>query len=227
MNPSSIGICVMGDVVGSRQRAAAATAWLERLRGHLDRRHPDRLAPFEFTQGDEIQGLLPIDADPVALVLDATLRPHAPPDGVPRMRWVIAVGSIDPGEGPATKRTGAAFLAARRLISGAHRDDDGLRCETGHPANDALLADVAPVLASLVDRMTDRQRQVLHLQVIDGLRQEAIADRLGVSQPAISGLLSRAGARDVARLTAAVRTLLVDGIRRSMDDMSATPQEVA
>jgi DNA-directed RNA polymerase specialized sigma24 family protein len=131
------------------------------------------------------------------------------------MRWVIAAGRIDPGEGPATKRTGEAFLAARALITEAHRDGDGLRCATGDAQADTLLDDVAPVLASLIDRMTDRQREVLHLQAIEGMRQEAIAERLGVSQPAISQLLARAGARDVARLTAAVRTLLTDGTRRS------------
>jgi DNA-binding transcriptional regulator LsrR (DeoR family) len=69
--------------------------------------------------------------------------------------------------------------------------------------------------------MTDRQREVLHLQTVERMRQEAIAERLGVSQPAISGLLARAGARDVARLTAAVRTLLTDGSRRSYGDDSA------
>jgi hypothetical protein len=224
---SAIGVSLIGDVVASRHGAAVATAWLERLRDHLERAYPERLAAFEFTQGDEIQGLLPIDADPLTPVLDAILRPHDPPTGVPRMRWVIAAGGIDPGRGPATRRTGSAFLVARRLISGAHRDGDGLRCATGDPAADGLLDQVAPVLASLVDRMTDRQREVLHLQVIDGLRQEAIADRLEVSQPAVSGVLARAGARDVARLTAAVRTLLGDGISRSLRDRGAVGQEGA
>jgi len=223
---SDVGICIVGDVIGSRTRATESTAWLERLRSHLEASHPERLAPFEFTQGDEIQGLLPIGADPLAPVLDAMLRPHGPPAGVPRMRWAIAAGSIDPGAGPATKRTGPAFLVARRLITGAHHDGDGLRCATGDEAADGLLAEVAPVLASLVGRMTDRQREVLHLQVIEGLRQEAIADRLRVTQPAISGILARAGARDVARLTAAVRTLLRDGIRRSLAEIPAAPQEV-
>ena len=218
---SSLGICIFGDVVGSRVRPTAATAWLERLRDRLERTCPQRLAAFEFTQGDEIQGLLPIDADVLTPVLDAMLQPHHRPDGAPQMRWVIAAGRIDPGEGPATKRTGEAFLAARALINDAHREGDGLRCATTDPEADALLDAVAPVLASLIDRMTDRQREVLHLQAIDRLRQEAIADRLGVSQPAISGVLARAGARDVARLTAAVRTLLKDGIRRSHGDGAA------
>lgn len=215
MVTATLGICLFGDVMGSRSRPTAATAWLERLRDRLETTCPRRLAAFEFTQGDEIQGLLPIDADALAPVLDAMLQPHDRPDGAPPMRWVIAAGRIDPGEGPATRRTGEAFLAARDLITRAHREGDGLRCATGDPEADALLDDVAPVLASLIDRMTDRQREVLHLQALDGLRQEAIAERLGVSQPAISGVLARAGARDVARLTAAVRTLLSDGIRRS------------
>ncbi len=218
---ATLGICLFGDVVGSRAWPTAATAWLERLRDRFETGCPERLAAFEFTQGDEIQGLLPIDADALSLVLDAMVRPHEGPDAVPRMRWVIAVGRIDPGEGPATKRTGEAFLTARRLITEAHRDGDGLRCATGDAQADALLDDVAPVLASLIDRMTDRQREVLHLQTIERMRQEAIAERLGVSQPAISGLLARAGARDVARLTAAVRTLLTDGSRRSYGDGSA------
>jgi hypothetical protein len=218
---TSTGICIFGDVLGSRERPAAATAWLKRLRDRLETTCPERLAPFEFTQGDEIQGLLPIDSDALTPVLDAMLQPHHRPDGAPPMRWVIAAGRIDPGEGPATRRTGEAFLAARALITEAHRDGDGLRCRTGDPAADGLLDGIAPVLASLIDRMTDRQREVLHLQAIDRLRQETIADRLRVSQPAISGVLARAGARDVARLTAAVRTLLRDGIDRSHGEGSA------
>jgi DNA-binding CsgD family transcriptional regulator len=223
---STHGICIFGDVVGSRTRASAATAWLGWLRDHLETAHPERLAAFEFTQGDEIQGLLPIDADPLLPVLDAMLRPHGPPDGVPPMRWVIAAGSIDPGEGPATRRTGQAFLMARQLIGTAHDEGDVLRCASGDVAADTLLAEVAPVLGWLIHRMTDRQREALHLQVIGHLRQEAIAERLGISQPAVSGILARAGARDVARLTAAVRTLLGDGIRRSLAEGSAPPQEV-
>jgi hypothetical protein len=224
---STFGICIFGDVVASRTRASAATAWLETLRDHLEATCPERLAAFEYTQGDEIQGLLPVDADPLGPVLDAMLRPHDPPEGVPRMRWVIAAGRIDPGEGPATRRTGPAFLTARRLIGEAHDASDGLRCASGDVDTDALLDEIAPVLASLIDRMTDRQREVLHLQAIGQLRQEAIADRLRISQPAVSGVLARAGARDVARLTAAVRTLLSDGIRRSLAEGPATAQEDA
>ncbi|MBX3030575.1 MAG: hypothetical protein KF809_10465 [Chloroflexi bacterium] len=207
-----VAVCLIGDVVGSRRSARVATAWLERLRDRLEARYPERLAAFEFTQGDEIQGLLPADADALGPVLDALLRPHAGPTGVPRMRWVIGVGAVDPGHGPATRRTGEAFLLAREHMTRVHREGDVLACVTGHPPIDRLLDGVAPVLGSLIDRMTDRQREVLHLRTIERLRQEDIADRLGISQSAVSGHLSRAGARDVTRLEDTVRTLLREAI---------------
>lgn len=207
-----VAICLIGDVVGSRRSARAATAWLEHLRDRLEERHPERLAAFEFTQGDEIQGLLPAGSDALDLVLDSLLRPHAGPTGVPRMRWVIGVGAVDPGHGPATRRTGEAFLLARDRMTRIHREGDVLACATGHPPTDRLLDGVAPVLGSLIDRMTDRQRAVLHLRIIERLRQEDIADRLGISQSAVSGHLSRAGARDVTRLADAVRALLAAGM---------------
>ncbi len=212
MAPAPIAICLVGDVVGSRRGALAATEWLTRLRDRWESMCPERLAPFEFTQGDEIQGLLPVDADALRLVLDAALRPHAGPSGIPRMRWVLAIGGVDPGHGPTTQRTGDAFLVARGLMTRIHHDRDVLACATGDRPTDRLLAGVAPVLGSIIERMTDRQREALHLRSIEGLTQEGIAARLGISQSAVSGHLSRAGARDVARLAEAVRLLLATGI---------------
>src|SRR5918992_2448736 len=105
------GVVLFGDVVRSRDRAAAATEWLESLRARLDDLYGrQRLAPFEFTQGDEIQGLIDPSADPFVGVLDATLRPHDGPDAAPRMRWVVAAGAIDPGRRPATRRTRGGVL---------------------------------------------------------------------------------------------------------------------
>src|SRR5438270_7747752 len=100
------GLVLFGDVADSRVDAARATAWLRTLSRDLDRHYGrDRLAPFGFTQGDEIQGLLAIDADPTAAVLRAALHPQAM-----AMRWVIVAGRVEPGRGPATQRTGRAFV---------------------------------------------------------------------------------------------------------------------
>jgi hypothetical protein len=147
------GIVIFGDVVRSRRDATGSTAWLRTLAAELDTAVPaaDRLAEFEFTQGDELQGLLAAGIDPFGAILRAGLHPERRP-----MRWVVVAGDVDPGSGPATQRTGPAFLRARTTSRGG-RLADGLVVESGDPAGDALLDDVAPLLAELMDDLTDRQ----------------------------------------------------------------------
>jgi DNA-binding CsgD family transcriptional regulator len=215
VNGDNRGIVLFGDVVSSRQGFAASTAWLERLRAMLDDAYgPERLAPFEYTQGDEIQGLLALEADPFRAVLDATLRPHRGADAAPRMRWAVVAGEIDPGSGPATRRTGPAFLVARDALERAKHDRDGLVCRTGDRRVDALLDGTAPVLAAMIDAMTDRQRDVARLALVEGLRQSEIAERLNVARATVSVSFARGNVRNLARLLAAVRLLWREGIDR-------------
>jgi len=211
----SRGVVLFGDVIGSRDGPAASADWLSGLRRSLDDTYRrERLAPFEFTQGDEIQGLLHPSADPLLAILSSTLQPHAGAPAVPRMRWVAVLGSIDAGRGPATHRTGAAFLRARALLDQARGDRDGLLCQTGDPDADAYLAGTAPVLAAIIERMTDRQRQVARLALVDGLRQSEIAERLGVARPTVSVIIARGDVRNLARLAGAVRAIWAGGVER-------------
>src|SRR5918992_2435378 len=207
------GVVLFGDVVRSRDRANAATDWLEALRTRLDELYgQQRLAPFEFTQGDEIQGLIEPAADPFVAVLEATLRPHDGPGAAPRMRWVVAAGAIDPGRGPATRRTGQAFLVARAALERAAREKDGLSCVAGDRRADTLLSDLAPVLSAIIDDMTDRQREVARLAVVDRLRQSDIAARLGVAPPTVSVSFARGDVRSLSRLVNALRTVWREGL---------------
>lgn len=216
MDSRTTGVVLFGDVEDSRDHAGASTAWLETLRARLDRTYgSQRLADFEFTQGDEIQGLLAPDADPFHAVLDATLRPHEGRGAAPRMRWVVAAGPVDPGRGPATRRTGTAFVVARETLDAMRRDRDRLRCRTGDPEADALLDGTAPVAAALIDAMTDRQREVARLALVEGLRQSDIADRLGVARATVSVSFGRGGVRNLGRLVEAIRAIWRDGIARA------------
>ena len=63
------GFVLFGDVVRSRTDAPASTAWLRDLIGELEQTYApgERLAPFAFTQGDELQGLLRLTAGRVVL----------------------------------------------------------------------------------------------------------------------------------------------------------------
>ena len=128
------------------------------------------------------------------------------------MRWAVAAGRVDPGSGPATRRTGDAFLAARTTLERADRQRDGLLCVTGEPRADALLDDVAPVIPAHIDRMTDRQREITRLMLVDGLRQTDAADRLGVSRPTVSIAWRRADVRSLGRLVDASRRIWSEGI---------------
>lgn len=208
MNGDSPAIVLFGDVVHSRRAPAAASAWLRLLcagleeveRGHV-------LAPFAFTQGDELQGLLATSADAVRGVLYASLHEEARP-----MRWAVVHGRVAPGQGPATERGGDAFIEARRLVDVARRQRDGLLMVTGDARIDELLADLAPVLAQQLRGLSTRQRTVARLVLLDGLRQAEVADRLAVSRATVSVTFGRAGVRSIERLADATRTLFKMGM---------------
>jgi DNA-binding NarL/FixJ family response regulator len=202
-------IVLFGDVIRSRRDSSGSTAWLRTLIEELEQAYPpaQRLADFEFTQGDEIQGLLATDVDPLAAVLRAALPPERHP-----MRWVIVAGDVDPGRGPATQRTGAAFLRARELLADAAARRVGLLMWTGDAATDRLLDDLAPLLAELLADLTPRQRAIGRLLLVDGLRRSEAAVRLEVSRATISVAAERAHLRSIGRLADALRRLFAAGL---------------
>lgn len=196
-----VGLVLLGDVVAARRDPLGAAAWLRDLVGGLDELYgAECLAPFAFTQGDELQGLLVPTADPFRAILHATLEPHPR-----RMRWVAVRGPVDPGEGPATQRTGEAFLIARDRMEQARREREAFGVVVGAPEPDLLLADLAPVLADLLERLTERQRLVARLALVEELRQAEVAERLGVRRATISISFSRAAVGSLRRLLSASR----------------------
>ncbi|MGH2465283.1 MAG: hypothetical protein ACRDGI_07475, partial [Candidatus Limnocylindrales bacterium] len=182
-----------------------SSSWLRTLCAALEEAYPpaDRVASFGFTQGDELQGLLRPTADPVAVVLRAALADDARP-----MRWAIAFGSVEPGSGPATQRTGEAFLAARAALDETRRLRTNLRIVTGVPTVDGLLDDLAPVLGTALERLSPSQRRVAGLILVEGLRRSEVADRLHVSRATVSVAAERGGVPSLERLSRAIRTLL-------------------
>lgn len=199
------GIVLFGDVIGSRRDSGAAVAWLRRLRRELMDavRTSERLAPFDFTQGDELQGLLAPTADPIRPILRAALHP----DRVP-MRWVVARGEVDPGEGPATQRSGPAFFAARERLGGASARRERISVVTGDPVTDRSLSTLGPLLGELLDDLTDRQRAIAWPLLIEGLRRSEAAARLGVSRATVSVAADRAHLRSIGELADLVRRLV-------------------
>jgi DNA-binding CsgD family transcriptional regulator len=201
-------IVLFGDVIRSRRNATGSTTWLRTLTAELGGVWPAdaRLAPFEFTQGDELQGLLAPTADPLLAVLHASLHPQRHP-----MRWVIVAGDVDPGTGPATQRTGPAFLRARDRLVEASKRGDNLLMSSGDPHTDSLLDRLAPLLAELLGDLTERQVAIGRLLIIEGLRQSEVADRLHVSRATVSVATDRAHIRSITRLASSLRELFAAG----------------
>jgi DNA-binding CsgD family transcriptional regulator len=201
----AVALVLFGDVIRSRRDAPAATAWLRVLTANLTEAYPadQLLAPFEFTQGDELQGLLAPWADPTSAVLRAALHPEALP-----MRWVIVSGEVDPGRGPATQRSGPAFITARERLTAAAARRERLAVVSGDPATDGLLDGLAPLLGVLLADLTDRQREIAWPILVEGLRRSETAERLHVSRATISVAADRAHLRGIGELARVVRTLL-------------------
>lgn len=207
----AIGIVLFGDVIESRRSGGRAGAGLRALAGDLDAMYGhERLARFGFTQGDELQGLLAPSADPFRAVLLAALRPEPI-----ELRWAIAGGPVDPGRGPATERTGPAFVRAREALNRARAQRDRLIATTNDPDADALLDDVAPLLAVLLGDLSERQRLLAGLLLVDRLRKSDAADRLGVSRATVSVLAERGRVREIERLARALGRIVADGVARA------------
>jgi hypothetical protein len=214
---SSAAIVVFGDVIHSRSDPAGSSAWLRALCAGLQAAfEPQVLAAFGFTQGDELQGLLRPTGDPLGVVLRAALAPDARP-----MRWAIAMGSVEAGRGPATQRTGEAFIAARATLEETRRRRTSLQIVTGDPAVDVLLDDLGPVLGSALEALSPTQRRVAGMILVDGLRRSEVADRLEVSRATVSVAATRGGVPSLERLSRAIRTL----IERSRPAQPSRPTE--
>ena len=126
------------------------------------------------------------------------------------MRWAIVAGRIDPGKGPAIERTGEAFLEARAAIASGEAARDGLVVKVEDDATDALLADLAPLLAELLGELTPRQKVIGRMLLVDGLRQADVAARLKVTRATVSVVANRGRIRSIRRLHNALRTLTLD-----------------
>jgi len=202
---------LFGDVVDSRSDLGSS-AWLRALRADLDAAYPrgERLAAFGFTQGDEIQGLLDPGADPFRAVLRAALQPDARD-----LRWAIVAGTVEPGTGPATERTGPAFHAARDALAQAKSGRTGMVVVTGDPESDALLGDLGPLLPALLADLTPRQREIGRLILVDEMRRAEAAERLHVSRATVSVIADRARVRHLEGLARALATLFARGVKRA------------
>ena len=147
---------------------------------------PARL-PFRRTAGDEVQGLL---TDPAHLpaVVEQVLRGGG-------WRVGVGVGSVDePLPGDVREARGPAFVHARTAVDAARQAPTDLRVVSGPAAERAAraLESALWLWAGLLARRTERGWEVVDL-VDAGATYEQAAQRLGITQSAVSQRAAAAG----------------------------------
>jgi DNA-binding CsgD family transcriptional regulator len=197
------GIAVIGDELEKRTVGPASRADLRALAARLDSAYrDDRLAGFSVTDG-QLTGLLRSDADELGVVMVAGLGV----DG-PRLRWAIVEGRLEAAGDGGSPRADGLVESARRTLELARRRRELLVIRTGEPGADRLLDGIAPLLGELLDDLTDRQKVVARMLLVDGLRQADVADALGVSRATVSVLVRRGRIRSIERLVASIRAVV-------------------
>ena len=205
---------VIADIIGSRRLAdrEGAQRTLDRAIAAVEADHPLARQPFRPTAGDEQQAVY----DTLEAALASTLLLQlALPDGV-SVRFGIGIGALAPlpsaageiPEGPAwwaareaidivhAKQRRAA-PAARAWVVGASDQTDGMSMPVPL-ANAYLLA-----RDQIVTAMSERTRRLTYGRCLDRSQKE-LAEREGITQPAVSQALSGAGASAIVEGFAAL-----------------------
>jgi hypothetical protein len=198
------------DQQGSRRVGDRVDGLLDDLARHVDRsaaRRPVR--PFERTVGDEVQAVLD-DAD-LAVELALTI--------LRRGGWSIGIGAGAVDEPlPATSRAGSgnAFVLARSAVERAKSRPGGVPLAVA--GEDHVAAADAEAVLTLLGAVATR-RTAAGWEVVDalrdagvGARQEDVAERLGITQQAVSQRLRTAlWAEELAARPITARLLLAAG----------------
>ena len=146
---------------------------------------------------ERASGGVPADVSAIAEVLDQVIASRLDRSGG-GVRWGIGVGRDDAS---ATARAALAMRTARERGS-------WLELATGDPWRDALLADLVPPLAALLDDLTPRQAQIAARVLVDGARQAEVAAALGVSRATVSVAVARGRLPAIAGARRAIASIL-------------------
>ncbi len=161
---------------------ATRPAWLDALRRTLGRRLRAPSAwPIRVHPGRRDPGPAAPAADPFLAVLLSTLaaarRRRTPCRGC--AGWSCC-GAVDPGRGTSHAPHGRRIPACAGLARpGPRRPGRPAVSTRATRARMHIWLARHPLLAAIIERMTDRQRLIARLALVDGLRQSEIADAAG------------------------------------------------
>ncbi len=186
MSPSRY-CAIIGDIRHSRQLPRRG-AVQKRFAGSIEKINrefrKEIASSFLITLGDEFQGLLFSPAESYRLVrrFQGLMEP------VP-FSFGVGVGTLStPLEKLALGMDGEVFHRARAALEKARKTKRELLCDFDSPTLDLVNALIA-LLDDRWRRITPRQKEIRRL-LLELDRQEAVARRLRISQPAVSRVAS-------------------------------------
>lgn len=189
-------LAVIGDVVSSR-RLDERAHWQRQLDAMMDElniAHAAGIASgFVVTLGDEFQALLH-DTSPLSGLHRELVMRRLPFS----VRISIGLGGVTTDiKEYAVGMDGPAFYRARAGMQRLKRSTDLLYVVTGDDGCDALLNTVAHLVCLLQTEWTEKQREVYRLS-LQVQNQRRLAEMLNISPSAVSRMLKRMCAADIA-----------------------------
>jgi hypothetical protein len=201
---------VIADIVGSRRlaRRDEAQALIEHAIARVEGDLPCAVRPLRPVVGDELQGEYAGLADALSSILLIRL---ALPDGLD-LRFGIGRGeSYGVASSSGMLPEGPAWWAAREAIERVHALEQRAAPKArtwiagdGDPAESAVANAYLLARDDLIGAMSERARRLTYGRCLD-LSQRELADREGITQPAVSQLLASAGASSIVEGFRALR----------------------
>jgi hypothetical protein len=197
---------LIGDLVGSRaieDRSGVQRALLAALEDLNRDLAPETVAaPLRVTAGDGVQGLLGRAGAIVDIVvgLEEALHPVS-------IIWGVGRGPLATDlHDDVALLDGPCFHRARQALEAARHDGVWLRSEGLGAPHDVVLGSMFGLMGAIRSRWTAVQAR--YVREARGSLQREVAERLGVSEPAVSKGLSAARFAAVKEAERAARALL-------------------
>jgi len=183
---------ITGDLVDSTIISEGYTEVLENLAEDI-KNHVDDGFLFDIFRGDSFQGLIvqPANALKITTLFRAGLRRNAvgkSVDSIWDARISIGIGNIKNNgkisEMKLGSAVGEAFTRSGRALDYMKTEELQLTIHTGDQSLDNEFSAVCPLLNAIIGRWTTSQAEAVYLQLLEGITQEEIGSRLGISQRA-------------------------------------------
>jgi hypothetical protein len=185
---------ITGDIVGSR-KIADNKALIEALHQVLEVLALRFEACGEIYRGDEFQVLLPAAGDSIlaAVLIRAAIISHSPSK---KQMWdariASGIGEVESPMNKVAESSGEAFVLAGRGLDEIGKSGDRLCILTNSSGIDRQLSLVTRLVDDIISHWSHYSAQVAYLSLLYNESQQALAKRLGRSQPTIHTRLATA-----------------------------------